>query len=376
MPIHTMSMIYLGNLPDLDPTDGNGAAENQALLMGSYYDSSDPAASHIVDVTVNDSNSSGTTQSNDAGGNPEVVTYDLGGGLVSTHYDSLLNVDVRIEFGSATGAPDYTGLGGVVQTETGDTFLVMIDDDVGLGANNLDDFPINSITINSVSAFGADQWIDASDDEQFVPCFTAHTMIRTARGELPASALRPDDLVETLDNGMQPVVWLGRRRLGWSELQRNQKLWPVHIAPNALGDGYPKQDLFLSPQHRILIKSRIAERMFGRDEVLIPCIQAVGLPGISRYYPPFGVQYYHFLCEDHQLVWADGAACETLYLGPQGLRSLTPDARSEVTLLMPDFARLDTGVRRPAVRHIVRDVHRWNRFLERHQMNHKGLVSI
>ncbi|WP_282094465.1 Hint domain-containing protein [Epibacterium ulvae] len=373
MPSFTMSMIYLGNLPELDPADGNSSAENQAALLGQYYDSSDPAASHIVDVTADDANADGLTNSNEQA-NPETVTYDLGNGPVTTYYDSLFNVDVRIEFGSEHGVPDYVGLGGVVQTETGDTFLVMIDDDVGLGANDLDNFPINSITINSISAFGSQQWIDASDDQDFVPCFAAQTRLETKRGWVRVADLRAGDLVVTVDNGLQPIVWIGSRRLTGQQLQQDRDLRPVHIAPGALGEGQPSRDLFLSPQHRILVKSRIAQRMFGVDEVLLPCVQAVGLPGIRRYRPKLGIHYFHVLCEDHQLVSAEGAICETLYLGPQGVGSLSPEAQQEVKTLLPQLLDNDGNLPQ-TVRPFVDKPHQRKRLVERHAYNHKTLCD-
>lgn len=46
----------MGNVADLDPMDGNGSAENQGLLIGTYFNGSDHAADHIVDIVAQDAN--------------------------------------------------------------------------------------------------------------------------------------------------------------------------------------------------------------------------------------------------------------------------------------------------------------------------------
>lgn len=139
--------------PELDTTDGNGVAENQAALLGTYFDATDPASHHIATIVAQDVNNDDRITSND-GATPEPVTFDIGSGPVATQYDALFNVNATVTFDPRSGEPDYNGLGGVIQTETGDLFFVMIDDDAGLGANSFDDFPILSISINSISVFG------------------------------------------------------------------------------------------------------------------------------------------------------------------------------------------------------------------------------
>ena len=375
MPDYTMSMLYLGNLAELDTVDGDGTAENQSALLGTYYGAADPAADHIIDVTATDANADGAIQSNDTAGT-ETVTYDLGSGPVTTQYDAVFNSTVTVAFGTGSGAPDYNGAGGILQTETGDVFMVMIDDDYGMGANDLDNYPIKSITINSISSFGTDQAAQASDDQSFVPCFTAGTGIRTARGEIPVEQLRPDDWVETLDNGLRPVVWIGRNRLGPAQLAAAPHLNPVYIAAGALGDGYPVRDLILSPQHRILLRSAVAQRMFGEKEVMVPCLRACGLPGIQQFSPRLGVHYYHFLCEDHQLVWAQGAPSESLYLGPQSLRGLGEAARRELSELLPGALSAARARRVRPARFLPAKGKQIARLMQRHGWNDRPLLEI
>ena len=309
---YILNVIHLGNMADLDPVDGDSDAENQSALLGTYYDSNDRAADHIFDITADDANSDGLINSNDTG-SPDTITYDLGAGPVVTQYDSLFNVDVTVTFPASSGEPDYNGLGGIIQTETGDLFFVMIDDGEGYGTNSFDNVPIESIQINSISAFGSQSMATVSDDQQFVPCFTTGTLLETARGLLSVERLREGDLVQTLDNGLQPVTWIGRRRVGFGHGPVDG---PVCIRANALGHGYPERDLVVSPQHRVLIKSRIADRMVQSNEVLVPAVKLVGAEGVFRLPRPVAVHYHHFACQGHEVVWANGAPAETLFLGP------------------------------------------------------------
>ena len=102
--------------------------------------------------------------------------------------------------------------------------------------------------------------------------------------------LAEGDLVRTLDHGLQPVRWVGARRLSAAELAAAEKLRPIRIRAGALGPGTPRADLLVSPQHRVLVRSRIAQRMFGTDEVLVAAKQLLQIDGIDNDNRPQGVE--------------------------------------------------------------------------------------
>lgn len=95
-------------------------------------------------------------------------------------------------------------------------------------------------------------------------------------------------------------------------------------------DHGPQQDLVVSPQHRMLIRSKIATRLFNTREVLVPAKKLVGLRGIEIAEDIHAVTYYHFMCDAHEVIWAEGAPVETLFLGPEALKSLSHDAVIEI----------------------------------------------
>lgn len=375
MPEFNFSVIYLGNMVDLDPTDGNGTAENQSALLGSYYSADDPAAGHITTLTAQDANSDNRINSNDTG-SPEAVSYDLGAGVVNTQYDALFNADVTVNFVSNSGEPAYNGLGGIIQTEAGDLFFVMIDDGEGFGSNAFDDFAIESISINSILAFGSQSLATASDTQSFVPCFAAGTQIRSQDGDILVEDISVGDWVETIDNGYQRVTWVGRRYVPASQIVKFPNLGPVYITSGSLGNGCPEKDLVVSHQHRIMLRSKITQRMFDHSEILVPAVNLLGFPGIQKLNCGLGVQYHHFACASHEVIWANGAPAETFLAGPEVRKTLSPIAdvhRALATSLADDLDQHEAQV---SVRPIIQRQSLTRAMLERHIKNDMPLVTL
>ena len=98
---------------------------------------------------------------------------------------------------------------------------------------------------------------------------------------MPVERLEIGDLIDTKDHGPREICWIGSRTLTKSELVATPKICPVRIKAGALGRGVPQRDLVVSPQHRILVRSAIAERMFGNPEVLVAAKHLLALEGIS-----------------------------------------------------------------------------------------------
>ena len=178
-------------------------------------------------------------------------------------------------------------------------------------------------------------------DNLYVTCFTANTLIETNEGNKPVENLRPGDLIATMDNGYQPIRWIGSTARDAVDLAHHPKLKPVRIPAGALGGGLPKRDLTVSRQHRVLIRSKIAQRMFGAEEVLIPAIKLVGLAGIEIVEDCDSVTYFHILFDKHQVIFSEDAPTESLFAGPVALQSVSPEARKEIETLFPEITAPD-----------------------------------
>lgn len=260
----------------------------------------------------------------------------------------------------------------------------------GVKANNGPLEPLelfNGLTVNSAAIAAAwngsgsntivvSQFVtgptNASGEFEDVVCFSSSTRIETLRGSVRVEDLHIGDQVLTYDHGHQPVRWIGSCRLSRSQLESKPKLKPILIRADALGAGVPRQDLIVSPQHRVLVSSAIAKRMFDQKEILIPANKLLPLHGVQVMDDiPDGVEYWHILFDDHQIIWSNGAPTESLFTGPEALRAVSPESREEIETLFPEICRPDFTPR-PA-RYIPQKGRLMKKLIERHQANDKPL---
>ena len=156
-------------------------------------------------------------------------------------------------------------------------------------------------------------------------CFVSGTQIVTSRGRINIENLRVGDLVLTMDSGFQPIRWMGSRKLDAIDLRVHAKFRPIRIRAGALGDGLPDQDLLVSPQHRILVRSKIALNMFGREEVLAAAKQLLLIEGIEVAEDVSDVEYWHILFEKQMEPPVNPYTPETR---PLNLTVLRPEKKS------------------------------------------------
>lgn len=203
-------------------------------------------------------------------------------------------------------------------------------------------------------------------------CFCQNTRIATPDGPRLVQDLRPGDLVLTRDHGAQPLRWTGKRLLDVATLAAAAHLRPIRIAAGALAPGVPCDDLRVSPQHRMMVRSRIALRMTGACEVLIAAKHLCGLPGIAPDGATGPVWYHHLLFDRHELVLANCAPAESLFVGAEALRALPAAARGEIAALFPQLIRAadpDSGARPFVTGRQGRSL------IQRHQKNARALFE-
>ena len=163
-----------------------------------------------------------------------------------------------------------------------------------------------------------------------IPCFTAGTPILTPRGPIPVEVLRPGDLVMTRDNGLQPIIWAGQRRLGRKDLLAMPKLRPVHVAPGTFGNEDP---VLFSPQHGLLLQDRVEQG--GETFVRARHLARIKGGKVRVAHGVGAVTYVHLMFEAHQVIMSGGIWSESFYPGPQALASLRPAELDELTTLFP-----------------------------------------
>ena len=147
-----------------------------------------------------------------------------------------------------------------------------------------------------------------------VPCFAAGTTLLTPTGEVAVELLEAGDLLETGDAGAQPVIWIGSTRLIFTADSEGQK--PVLVTAQALGSGIPKQDLVVSPQHKILLEGD------NRQRVLAPAKGLTKQPGIRIMKGCKKVEYFHVVLPKHSIIFSNGLATESFYPGEAAMKML------------------------------------------------------
>ncbi|SMO99060.1 Hint domain-containing protein [Paracoccus laeviglucosivorans] len=170
-----------------------------------------------------------------------------------------------------------------------------------------------------------------------ITCFTSGTLIRTKGGLVAVEKLQIGDEIATVDSGFQALRWVGSTQITAQDLRRNPKLLPVRIRAGVLGDGIPARDLVVSQQHRILVRSKIAVRMFGKSEILVAAKQLLSIPGIEIAADVERVEYFHLLFDRHEIIYSENAATESLYTGAEAMKSIGASAREEIYTLFPEL---------------------------------------
>ncbi|WP_342714590.1 Hint domain-containing protein [Celeribacter neptunius] len=168
-----------------------------------------------------------------------------------------------------------------------------------------------------------DLWIVSSHiaaapkDSEVTPggviCFTPGTRILTPDGPGLVEELSEGDAVQTKDNGVQKLRWIGRRHVSGARLYAMPELRPIRFRANALGAGVPDEDLIVSPQHRMLIGGQAARDLFNADEVLVAAKDLVNDTSIVKERHMRQLEYIHLLFDCHQVIFANGMETESFH---------------------------------------------------------------
>ena len=199
--------------------------------------------------------------------------------------------------------------------------------DVGFGDTiEFNDVSITSVSFNNVTSTLTLSWAGGSRDvhiTSFDPsltnptfvlatdpvtgrsaaeavCFMRGTRIRTPDGSKPVELLLIGDKVLTSDGQTRAVRWLWRQTVV-TAFADELRVYPIRIMADALEEKVPQRDLFLSPDHAVLL-----------DGCLVQAAALVNDTTIVRVKNPEPkFVYYHIELEDHALILAEGVASET-----------------------------------------------------------------
>ncbi len=151
------------------------------------------------------------------------------------------------------------------------------------------------VTLHGGAATFSDPYAVAWGPEQ-VACFAGGTRLLTPSGLRAVETLVPGDGVVTASGRIARLRWVGHRRL---ELRHHLHARPVRVRSGAFADGVPVADLLLSPDHAVLVADR-----------LVPVRHLVNALSIVAERMD-AVTYFHLELDRHDLLLAEGAACES-----------------------------------------------------------------
>lgn len=267
----------------------------------------------------------------------ELVDQDDDGDVGGAGGDTVNGLDVSRAYPGDTVTVDNGD--GTTSTITGTTFYLSDGSRVFTPTDGsvLDDLELVSTT-----------WVSGTGDldvgDLGPTCLVAGTRVETTDGMVKVEDLQPGMSVMGKDGRILTLRTVLHTDFNGRDIAENAKLAPVRIVAGALGNGLPARDLLVSRQHRMVVDAKAVAQMFDCDEVLVPAAKLLPLPGIYVDTTVLDVVYYHLVFDQHEIIFAEGAATESLYTGIEALRSISDDAREELLTMFPELAEQETSM--------------------------------
>lgn len=197
----TFNWIHLGSSrTQLDPTEGNGTAENAGAFVGSSYGTAgNPLFSHVTPATMIDKGGlAGTLDQNNSVSNDQFTT-NIGAGPATLTFDASVVYDATVTYADGTTA---TITAVVVQDTTGQLFLAP-EKVFNADTSVLEAKPIMSLTLNGVngsnfSGMATDRQVTGFDDG-YIDGSAGNDLIDGSYVEAPAAG---SDKVDNGDAGL------------------------------------------------------------------------------------------------------------------------------------------------------------------------------
>jgi hypothetical protein len=147
---------------------------------------------------------------------------------------------------------------------------------------------------------------DANNGETLsVACYREGTRIATPLGDVPIEQLAIGDTILTAAGHARTLRWIGRRAYSAAAVAANRAAQPIRIAAAALDGRLPYRDLWVSPEHALLLP--------GVDGTprLVPAQCLVNGHSITRESAAAPIVYLHLELAGHDAVRAEGQPAET-----------------------------------------------------------------
>lgn len=187
-----------------------------------------------------------------------------------------------------------------------------------------------------------DLTILAPANPTFESCFGAIArggVVATDQGMLAVEDLLPGDMVKTVDNGFQPLIWKGSINLVPGQIDSGLGL--LRIATDSFGAGHPMPDLVLGSYARTFHASDAIRRRLSREGAFVPVADLVDGIHVIEIRPVAAVRLYQLGFELHERVAVNGVEIETLHPGPTHQMRLPREHMNIPGTLFPHKPHLD-----------------------------------
>jgi hypothetical protein len=193
-----------------------------------------------------------------------------------------------------------------------------------------------------------------SDTGGGVICFTPGTRIRAEHGLIPVEELTEGCRVQTKDNGLQEILWIGGRRMSGARLHAMPHLCPIRLTAGALDDGVPDESLLVSPDHRMLLRGPRALALFNTQEVLVTARDLIDDQSVFVQTGLREVTYIHLLLPTHEVVFANGVETESFHPASAEMATMPPEDKARMFARLPELS-LDSQAYGPYARRVLSD---------------------
>ncbi|MEM6612545.1 MAG: Hint domain-containing protein [Cyanobacteria bacterium P01_C01_bin.72] len=183
------------------------------------------------------------------------------------------------------------------------------------------------------------------NDVVLTECFLTGTLILIESGYRAVEELNIGDKVKTADGKLEPIKWVGRQTVDAHRVRNPLRGYPVLIKAGALGNNTPIRDLYISPDHALLV-----------DGLLINAGALVNDISILKTEPTETFVYHHIELENHSLLIAEGTYAESylpqhedrlIYDNGAEYDRLYPNSTSKLMLYPMDYPRVSSRSKVP-----------------------------
>jgi len=167
-------------------------------------------------------------------------------------------------------------------------------------------------------------------------------LIKTNRGVVAIEDILPGDMVKTVTNGFQTVLWRGSTSIVPNAQGQDSRMGRlIRVAGDALGVGRPLPDLMLGPCARLYHRSATLQRVTGQEAAFVPALDFVDGINIVDITPQTPVQVFQLGFEAHERFVVNGVELDSQNPGARHELGLRGDSLAMYLQLFPHVERIE-----------------------------------